>query len=368
MGDQAVPAGRIRSAPRRGFRCCAYSVRSPSATSVPHPWSWKTHQSGQGRARRPRPRPRAPLPARRGDALGRRPGDSFGLSRLAAERHDAEYVVFCGVHFMAESADILTADHQQVLLPDLNAGCSMADMADLESVQEAWESLAAGDRHRPRPADHLHELLCRAQGVRRPPRWVRVHLLERQGGARVGPLRPAGHRPGRQGPVLPRPAPGPQHRLPARVRPSRTCGSGTHGSRLGRPGRGRHEGRHPVAVAGTLLGSSTLPARAHRRLSAAEHPGGIVVVHPECAHDVVESPTPVGLDRTTSSAYVDEAAPRLGDRRRYRDPPRQAARRRAPRTRRSCPSTRSCAPARPCSASTRRTCAGFSSRLPTGWS
>src|SRR5579871_1207146 len=62
-------------------------------------------------------------------------GDSFGLSRLAA-RSEAEYVVFCGVHFMAESADILTGPDQKVLLPDLNAGCSMADMADLESVEE----------------------------------------------------------------------------------------------------------------------------------------------------------------------------------------------------------------------------------------
>ncbi len=69
-------------------------------------------------------------------------GDSFGLSRLAAAARDAEYVVFCGVHFMAESADVLTGPHQQVILPDLNAGCSMADMADLESVEEAWEELA----------------------------------------------------------------------------------------------------------------------------------------------------------------------------------------------------------------------------------
>jgi quinolinate synthase len=69
-------------------------------------------------------------------------GDSFGLSRIAADQTEAEYVVFCGVHFMAESADILTGDHQQVLLPDLNAGCSMADMADIDSVEEAWESLA----------------------------------------------------------------------------------------------------------------------------------------------------------------------------------------------------------------------------------
>jgi quinolinate synthase len=70
-------------------------------------------------------------------------GDSFGLSRIAADRHDADYVVFCGVHFMAESADILTAPNQRVILPDLNAGCSMADMADLESVEEAWEALAS---------------------------------------------------------------------------------------------------------------------------------------------------------------------------------------------------------------------------------
>src|SRR4051794_10260574 len=70
-------------------------------------------------------------------------GDSFGLSRIAADQHEAEYIVFCGVHFMAESADVLTADHQKVVLPDLNAGCSMADMADIDSVEEAWEQLAA---------------------------------------------------------------------------------------------------------------------------------------------------------------------------------------------------------------------------------
>jgi len=70
-------------------------------------------------------------------------GDSFRLSVLAQEQPQAEYIVFCGVHFMAESADILTGDHQAVILPDLNAGCSMADMADLEEVTEAWETLAA---------------------------------------------------------------------------------------------------------------------------------------------------------------------------------------------------------------------------------
>ncbi|MCB1270987.1 MAG: quinolinate synthase NadA, partial [Microthrixaceae bacterium] len=69
-------------------------------------------------------------------------GDSFGLSVLAQQRPEAEHIVFCGVHFMAESADILTGDHQSVVLPDLNAGCSMADMADIDAVEEAWESIA----------------------------------------------------------------------------------------------------------------------------------------------------------------------------------------------------------------------------------
>ncbi len=68
-------------------------------------------------------------------------GDSFKLARDAAARPDAEYIVFCGVHFMAESADILTGDSQQVVLPDLAAGCSMADMATAEQVAECWDVL-----------------------------------------------------------------------------------------------------------------------------------------------------------------------------------------------------------------------------------
>src|SRR5206468_12305637 len=63
-------------------------------------------------------------------------GDSFKLAREAAARPEADYIVFCGVHFMAESADILTGNHQQVVLPDLAAGCSMADMATDEQVAE----------------------------------------------------------------------------------------------------------------------------------------------------------------------------------------------------------------------------------------
>jgi quinolinate synthase len=70
-------------------------------------------------------------------------GDSFKLARDAAGRPEAEYIVFCGVHFMAESADILTGPHQRVVLPDLSAGCSMADMAVLSQVEDAWDALAA---------------------------------------------------------------------------------------------------------------------------------------------------------------------------------------------------------------------------------
>nr|WP_223186696.1 quinolinate synthase NadA [Streptomyces sp. CBMA29] len=69
-------------------------------------------------------------------------GDSFKLARDAAGRPEAEYIVFCGVHFMAESADILTSERQQVILPDLAAGCSMADMASAEQVAECWDVLA----------------------------------------------------------------------------------------------------------------------------------------------------------------------------------------------------------------------------------
>lgn len=68
-------------------------------------------------------------------------GDSFKLSQLAARQKEAEFVVFCGVHFMAESADILTDDRVQVILPDLTAGCSMADMAGIEQVEDAWDHL-----------------------------------------------------------------------------------------------------------------------------------------------------------------------------------------------------------------------------------
>ena len=70
-------------------------------------------------------------------------GDSFKLAKDAAKRPEAEFIIFCGVHFMAESADILTNDSQKVILPDLAAGCSMADMANSEQVAQCWDALTA---------------------------------------------------------------------------------------------------------------------------------------------------------------------------------------------------------------------------------
>jgi quinolinate synthase len=68
-------------------------------------------------------------------------GDSYRLAQLVSKRPDAEFIVFCGVHFMAESADVLTGPHQQVILPDLAAGCSMADMADPDQLELCWSDL-----------------------------------------------------------------------------------------------------------------------------------------------------------------------------------------------------------------------------------
>lgn len=72
-------------------------------------------------------------------------GDSLKLAKVGAEQDSAKYIVFCGVHFMAETADMLTDDSVKVILPDLSAGCSMADMADIDQLEDAWESLQAAD-------------------------------------------------------------------------------------------------------------------------------------------------------------------------------------------------------------------------------
>ena len=79
-------------------------------------------------------------------------GDSFRLSGEVARHPEAEFIVFCGVHFMAESADVLSAPHQKVILPDLAAGCSMADMAAIDQLETCWEELSIVHR----PSSNVH--------------------------------------------------------------------------------------------------------------------------------------------------------------------------------------------------------------------
>ena len=113
-------------------------------------------------------------------------GDSFKLAQRAAARPEAEHIVFCGVHFMAESADILTTSDQTVVLPDLAAGCSMADMADIEQVEQAWEVLEeAGLADRTVPVTYMNSTaaikaftgrhggtVCTSSNARRALEWA----------------------------------------------------------------------------------------------------------------------------------------------------------------------------------------------------
>jgi quinolinate synthase len=220
-------------------------------------------------------------------------GDSFGLSRIAAARRDAEFVVFCGVHFMAESADILTAPHQQVLLPDLNAGCSMADMADIDEVEEAWEALGrVTDTDRVLPITYMNSAaalkafvgrhggaVCTSSNARAVLRWA---LEAESGGAP------------RADKVL--------------FVPDQHLGRNT-GFDLGyrsdemvvwdprRELGGLSEAEVKSARLLLWKGHCSVHQRfrpEHVGAFRADHPHGVVLVHPECAHDVVELADEVG--------------------------------------------------------------------------
>jgi quinolinate synthase len=114
-----------------------------------------------------------------------RTGDSYGLSRHAAECGGVRWVVFCGVHFMAETADILTGDDVTVLLPDLKAGCSMADMADIDQVELCWEEYQGLCRDKLVPVTYMNStaaikaftgahggLVCTSSNAERALRWA----------------------------------------------------------------------------------------------------------------------------------------------------------------------------------------------------
>lgn len=230
-------------------------------------------------------------------------GDSFGLSRIAAQTTEAEYVVFCGVHFMAESADILTLPAQQVILPDLNAGCSMADMADLDSVEEAWESIAGvTDIDSVVPVTYMNSsaalkafvgrnggAVCTSSNARSIVSWA----LEKHGGA-------TGH-------------------AKLLFFPDQHLGRNT-AFQLGFAARDMAVWDPRLELGGldeVIVKESRFllwkgHCSVHQRFRPeqvaafrAEHPGGRVIVHPECAHDVVEVADEVG-----STDYIIRAVDR----------------------------------------------------------
>jgi quinolinate synthase len=225
-------------------------------------------------------------------------GDSFGLSRLAAGS-TAEYIVFCGVHFMAESADVLTGGTRHVILPDLNAGCSMADMADLDSVEEAWDALAAvTDIERVVPITYMNSsaalkafvgrnggAVCTSSNARAVVTWA----LSRGDKLLFFPDQHLGRNTGYQ------------------------LGMGAADMRVWDPKR-ELGGLEEVDVKeATLLlwkGHCSVHQRfkvAHVEAFRAEHPDGLVVVHPECAHEVIEVADQVGSTDFIIKAV--EAAP-----------------------------------------------------------
>ena len=225
-------------------------------------------------------------------------GDSFGLSRLAAGS-TAGYIVFCGVHFMAESADILTGGTRHVILPDLNAGCSMADMADLDSVEEAWDALAAvTDIERIVPITYMNSsaalkafvgrnggAVCTSSNARAVVTWA----LGRGDKLLFFPDQHLGRNTGYQ------------------------LGMGAADMRVWDPKR-ELGGLEEVDVKeATLLlwkGHCSVHQRfkvAHVEAFRAEHPDGLVVVHPECAHEVIEVADEVGSTDFIIKAV--EAAP-----------------------------------------------------------
>jgi quinolinate synthase len=246
-------------------------------------------------------------------------GDSFGLSRYAADQREAEFVVFCGVHFMAESADILTAPHQAVILPDLNAGCSMADMADLEGVEQIWDEIAGvTDIEGVVPVTYMNSAaalkafvgrnggaVCTSSNARAILTWA-LGLN--------GTLGPDGEpRPGA-------PAGGSGHKV--LFFPDQHLGRNT-GFQLGF-GAGDMAVVDPRKELGGLedrqVKESTLllwkgHCSVHQRFAPrhvdafrADHPDGLVIVHPECSHEVVAMADEVGSTDYIIKA-VAEAAP-----------------------------------------------------------
>ena len=238
-------------------------------------------------------------------------GDSLGLSRFAADQHDAEFVVFCGVHFMAESADILTGPHQQVILPDLNAGCSMADMANIDDVEQIWDELAeVTDVEAIVPITYVNSAaalkafvgrnsgaVCTSSNARAVLTWALD--LDAPGGG--------GNLAAASGPWAESPGSG-RRANKVLFFPDQHLGRNT-GFQLGF-GASDMQVIDPRRRLGGLADADVKEATfllwkghcsVHQRFRTehveafrSEHPGGIVIVHPECSHEVVEIADQVG--------------------------------------------------------------------------
>jgi len=229
-------------------------------------------------------------------------GDSYRLSVLAQQRPQAELIVFCGVHFMAESADILTGDHQTVILPDLNAGCSMADMANADDVEEAWEALAeVVDVDRIVPITYMNSsatlkafvgrhggAVCTSTNARAVLDWALGGGPGAEGGRGDKVLFFPDQHLGRNTGVA--------------------MGYGLDDMRLWDP---RHDlgglTERDCKESTFLLwrGHCSIHQRfrpEHVAAFRAEHPDGIVVVHPECPHETV-----LVADRVGSTDYIIRA-------------------------------------------------------------
>ena len=220
-------------------------------------------------------------------------GDSFRLSVIAKEHPEADFIVFCGVHFMAESADVLTEERQAVLLPDLNAGCSMADMADIDSVEEAWEVLEhTVDIDGVVPVTYMNSsaalkafvgrhggAVCTSTNARAVLEWVFRPTAEGGAGGRKVLFFPDQHL-GRNTGV--------------------SMGFSLDDMRVWDPREDQGGLTEAELKDSTFLlwkGHCSVHQRfrpEHVAAFRAEHPGGIVVVHPECAHDVVQLADEVG--------------------------------------------------------------------------
>ena len=266
-------------------------------------------------------------------------------------------MVFCGVHFMAESADILTGDHQQVILPDLNAGCSMADMADIDSVEEAWDDPGrVTDIDRVVPVTYMNSSASLKAFVGATAAWSAPRPTP--GRCCAGPSTADGSGRSRGDQVL--------------FFPDQHLGRNT-GFELGYGADDMavwNPRLDPGGLDDATLKSATLllwkgHCSVHQRFCPAhidafraEHPDGIVVVHPECAHEVVEA-----ADLAGSTDYIIRAVADAPPVRSSAWAPRSiwsSGSTTRPRTRRWCRSTRWSAPAPPCSASTPPTWPGSS--------